>query len=133
MRRPVLLLALLFCALPLRAQGILPRSFSGWNTASVKTVSPQDAGGMGPAPVAILQEYGLVGLEQADYAREDGHLVVTVYRIKDPSGAYGLFSFLRADDMQPGSGLGDSSAVSAKRALILHGNLLLDASGDDVP
>lgn len=87
---------------------------------------------MGPASVAILREYGAAGIEQADYARENGHLLVTLYRMGDPSGAYGLFSYLRTDDMQPGSGLGDSSAVSAKRALILHGNLLLDASGDDI-
>jgi len=88
---------------------------------------------MGPASVAILREYGTVGIEQADYARENGHLVGTLYRMGDPSGAYGLFSYMRTDDMRPGTGVGDSSAVSAKRALILRGNLLLDASGDDAP
>jgi hypothetical protein len=132
MRRNILFLALVFCALPARAQGILPRSFSGWNAASVKTVSPQEAQGIGPASVTILREYGTVVAEQAGYTRENGHLLVTLYRMKDPSGGYGLLTYLRTEDMQP-AGISDSSAVSAKRALIRHGNLLLDASGNDVP
>lgn len=126
-------------AIPASAQGILPGSFAGW------TGSPQ--AGI-PAPVvyngdhvgsmasnqqaAARQEYGFVSGEQAAYSRANDKLQVTLYRMKDPSGAFGMYSYLRSPDM-PRADVTDHSAMSRERALVLDGNLVLDISGADLP
>ena len=51
--------------------------------------------------------------------------------MKDPSGAYGAYSYLRAPDMsRPGPN--EHSAVSADHALVLVGNLVLDIRGREL-
>jgi hypothetical protein len=139
MRRSIFLLTigLFLSAIPASAQGILPSSFAGW------TGDPQ--AGI-PAPVAYSdhiasmaagqlaatqQEYGLVSGEQAAYSRANQKLQVTLYRMKDPSGAYGLYSYLRSPDMLRAD-ITDHSAMSRERALVLDGNLVLDIHGADL-
>jgi len=139
MRRSIFLLTigLFLSAIPASAQGILPSSFAGW------TGDPQP--GI-PAPVAYSdhiasmaagqlaatqQEYGFVSGEQAAYSRANQKLQVTLYRMKDPSGAYGLYSYLRSPDMLRAD-ITDHSAMSRERALVLDGNLVLDIHGADL-
>ena len=139
MRRSIFLLTigLFLSAIPASAQGILPSSFAGW------TGDPQP--GI-PAPVvysdhiasmaagqlaATEQEYGFVSGEQAAYSRANQKLQVTLYRMKDPSGAYGLYSYLRSPDMLRAD-ITDHSAMSRERALVLDGNLVLDIYGADL-
>jgi hypothetical protein len=115
----------------------LPSSFAGW------TGDPQP--GI-PAPVvfndhiasvaagqlaATRQEYGFVSGEQAAYSQANEKLQVTLYRMKDPSGAYGLYSYLRSPDMRRAD-ITDHSAMSHERALVLDGNLVLDIHGADL-
>jgi hypothetical protein len=139
MRRSIFLLTsgLFLSAIPASAQGILPNSFAGW------TADPQP--GI-PAPVvsndhiasmaagqlaATQQEYGFVSGEQAAYSRASEKLQVTLYRMKDPSGAYGIYSYLRSPDMLRVD-ITDHSAMSRERALVLDGNLVLDIHGADL-
>jgi hypothetical protein len=139
MRRSIFLLTLglFLSAIPASAQGILPSSFAGW------TGDPQP--GI-PAPVvysdhianmaagqlaATQQEYGFVSGEQAAYSRANEKLQVTLYRMKDPSGAYGLYSYLRSPDMLRAD-ITDHSAMSRERALVLDGNLVLDIHAADL-
>jgi len=139
MRRCIFLLTigLFLSAIPASAQGILPSSFAGW------TGDPQP--GI-PAPVvfndhiasvaagqlaATRQEYGFVSGEQAAYSQANEKLQVTLYRMKDPSGAYGLYSYLRSPDMRRAD-ITDHSAMSHERALVLDGNLVLDIHGADL-
>ena len=139
MRRSIFLLTLglFLSAIPASAQGILPSSFAGW------TGDPQP--GI-PAPVvysdhiasmaagqlaATQQEYGFVSGEQAAYSRANEKLQVTLYRMKDPSGAYGIYSYLRSPDMLRAD-ITDHSAMSRERALVLDGNLVLDIHGADL-
>jgi hypothetical protein len=139
MRRSIFLLTigLFLSAIPASAQGILPSSFAGW------TGDPQP--GI-PAPVvfndhsasvaagqlaATRQEYGFVSGEQAAYSQANEKLQVTLYRMKDPSGAYGLYSYLRSPDMRRAD-ITDHSAMSHERALVLDGNLVLDIHGADL-
>ena len=139
MRRSIFLLTsgLFLSAIPASAQGILPSSFAGW------TGDPQP--GI-PAPVvfndhiasvaagqlaATRQEYGFVSGEQAAYSQANEKLQVTLYRMKDPSGAYGLYSYLRSPDMLRAD-ITDHSAMSRERALVLDGNLVLDIYGADL-
>ena len=47
--------------------------------------------------------------------------------MKDPSGAYGVYSYLRTPDMARAN-FTDHSSISGERALVLVGNLVLDVS-----
>ncbi len=131
MRRiPVVLTLCLFIP-SARAQSVLPRSFSSWTTPETSAVAPQNAESAVPQ-AAILREYGLVEIEQGDYSLGNARLQVTLYRMRDPSAAYGAFTFLRSEEMRPG-GLADYSAISPKRALMLRGNLVVEATGKNLP
>jgi len=138
-RYPLLCIVVLFiAALPAAAQGILPDSFAGW-TASAK-------GGLAPPVVhdgdhvasisaanvtAVMSEYGLVAGEHGTYAKGSNALDVILCRMKDPSGAYGAYSYLRSGDMIHAD-LAAHSAMSRDRALVLTGNLVLDIRGHEL-
>jgi hypothetical protein len=135
-----LLAAVSFLAvIPASAQGILPNSFGGWSgnvksglaqpvSSSNDKSSLLTAGSKDAAP----QEYGFVAGETADYVRGGEAFQVNLYRMKDPSGAYGLYSYLRTTDM-PRAELTEHSSMSRERALALIGNLVLEANGKDLP
>jgi hypothetical protein len=145
MRRPMSLLAVglflsFLSALPASAQGILPSSFNGWTGSLQPGVLAPDihdgdhiAGMAASQLAASQQEYGIVSGEQAAYSRanENDKLQVTLYRMKDPSGAYGMYSYLRSPDMLRAD-ITDHSAISRERALVLDGNLVLDIHGADL-
>jgi len=124
------LAALLFNTIPAHAQSksILPASFAGWTASSRQPFAPP-AGTQAPA---IAGEYGFDAGEQVVYIRGTDSLNVTLYKMKDPSGAYGEYSYLRTPEM-PRADLTAHSAMSSDRALALDGNLLLDVSGRDLP
>ncbi|MFZ3329934.1 MAG: DUF6599 family protein [Candidatus Acidiferrales bacterium] len=134
-----LLTILLFvCAIPASAQGILPGSFAGWigtpqAGVPARPIASGDhaAGFAASEQAAARQEYGFVSGEQAAYSRGKDALQVTLYRMKDPSGAYGMYSYLRSPDM-PRAAVTDHSAMSRQRALVLDGNLVLDIRGADL-
>jgi hypothetical protein len=143
MRHPIFLLAIgLFLssvtAAPAFAQGILPSSFGGW-TGTPQPGIPAPAANDGDhvsnmaavQVAATQQEYGFVAAEQAAYSRANDKLQVTLYRMKDPSGAYGIYSYLRSPDM-PRAEVTDHSAMSRERALVLDGNLVLDIHATDL-
>ncbi len=141
MRHAILLFVLLvfLAAVPASAQSILPNSFAGWNATNRSSfdgsgvpVINDDTTVPANLSVAAAQEYGFTLGEQVTYARgADETLNVKVYRMKDPSGAYGEYSYLRAPDMsRPGPN--EHSAVSADHALVLVGNLVLDIRGREL-
>ena len=76
-----------------------------------------------------LAEYGLVSVESHSLCPRPGNsLNVSCYQMKDASGAYGLYSYLRRPDMRRAN-FTEHSSISDDRALILVGNLILDISG----
>ena len=126
--------------MPASAQGILPSSFDGWTGSLQPGVLAPDmhdgehiASTAASQLAASQQEYGIVSGEQAAYSRanENDTLQVTLYRMKDPSGAYGMYSYLRSPDMLRAD-ITDHSAMSRERALVLDGNLVLDIHGADL-
>jgi hypothetical protein len=126
-------------ALPASAQGILPSSFGGWTGNIQPGLAPPFIGnGDKPASMladqeaAIRQEYGVVAGEEGTYTRGVDTIQVRVYRVKDVSGAYGLYTFLRAPEMTRAD-LAEHSAVSRDRVLVLIANLILEVSGNDLP
>ncbi len=121
----------LLAASPAAAQGLLPPSFAGWSSAPVAGIRASDMERAGLNNAPALREYGIITAEQRTYGRGAENLQVTLYRMRDPSGAYGAYSFLRAADMASAR-LSEHSSISRDRALALTGNLLLDISGKDL-
>ena len=119
------------------AQAVIPDSFAGWscngrssfNPAQPSQIASQTASSAGNE---VLAEYGFVAGEQCEYTRGSEKLGVQVYRMKDPSGAFGLYSYMRTADL-PNATLNEHSALGPTRALALDGNLLLDIRGAELP
>jgi hypothetical protein len=140
MRHAILsiILFVLVAALPASAQGILPNSFGGWSGNTRAGLDPpiifngdQVASMTFEQQAAARQEYGFLSGEEGTYWLGGDALQVSLYRMKDPSGAYGLYSYLRAPDMsRPGPN--DHSVMSREEALVLLGNLVLDIHGSDL-
>lgn len=103
-------------------------SFDGWTATSATALTPA---AKNPAIDPVLQEYGLISQESAVYSRGKDTLTVTLSRMNDPSGAYGLYSYLRSPEMAHASP-GDHSAMSRDRAILLDGTLVLDARATEL-
>jgi hypothetical protein len=136
----VLFLAtLVLAALPASAQGILPGSFAGWSgNAKPGVAEPTIYNGdkIGSLTTqqtqAAMKEYGFVSGENGEYSRGPETLQVNLYKMKDPSGAYGLYSYLRATDM-PRADFTEHSSMSREHALVLIGNIVVEVAGKDLP
>jgi len=131
----LLLFAFLLAAPPASAQGILPNSFAGWSgspkaglAASVYYNGDKTNQPIEDAKAAARQEYGFVSAENGTYKRGSDSLMVNLYKMKDASGAYGLYSYLRTTDM-PQAGIREHSSASQDHALVLTGNLVLEIQG----
>jgi hypothetical protein len=130
MRWLAIMIISIACALPASAQGILPSGFAGWTAGTAPLPAVRFAT---PEAQAAAYEYGYISGEKAEYTRDKGAPVeVTLYRMKDPSGAYGLYSYLRSPDLAH-TGVTDHSVMSGEQALVLTGNVLLDIHGNDLP
>ena len=121
------LAALVVAALPAFAQGILPTSVSGW-TSRGSTANP---GPIDNAQSSAFREYGYVSGETQSYVQASNRIEVALYKFKDPSGAYGAYSFLRQPDMAKAD-LTEHSSASSDRALALAGNFVLDIHADHI-
>ena len=129
-------IGLCLAAFSTRAQTILPNAFADWTASSRSSFDPGSAP-TGTAPgdpaqlaAAAAREYGATGGERATYTRGANTLNATLYRMKDVSGAYGQFTYLRTPDMQHAS-FAEHSFIKLNETLILAGNLVLDISGAD--
>ena len=122
------LLCLAVAALPASAQGILPSSFGGWNAASPSTTIPAASleSLLGPDAPAF-REYIVKSVEQRSYSQGAQALSITLYRLRDPSSAYGAYTFLNNDTLSSVD-LGSYASASHDRALIVVGEMLLDVS-----
>jgi hypothetical protein len=134
MRRTLFIgiLFLIVGALPAAAQSLLPGSFAQWSAAGPAASAP--VGGLsalepqGGPDAGILKEYFLKSLEQRGYGRGTQSAQIKLYRFRDPSSAYGAFTFVRPDALAPAD-LGSYAAVAPDRALIVVGDFLLDVTG----
>jgi hypothetical protein len=126
-----LLAAVFLFVLPTFSQGILPNSIGG-RAGERAARDIHDSDGFDAPSSDVRNEYGLVSLEAQRYNDASGTLQVILFKMKDPSGAYGLYSYLRSPDMQR-AGVTDHSSISNDRALVLNGNLVLDVRGADLP
>jgi hypothetical protein len=121
---------LCFIALPFTAaaQNVLPSSFAGWTASAPSTVIPpagldQILG----ANASAFREYVVKGVEQRPYSQGTASATITLYRLRDPSSAYGAYTFLRNATMAPVN-LGSFASASPDRALFVVGEMLVDAT-----
>jgi hypothetical protein len=112
-------------ARPSSAQGLLPPSVGAWNSGAAQAVTLEQAAG---DDTSAIREYGFAWVERKDYTRSADSLSVTLYRMSDPSAAYGAFTYLRTAAMAP-SKMTQYAAASPNRALVVVGNFLIDADG----
>lgn len=131
MRQPyfALLIFILAGTMPAAAQGRLPSSFANWNAAAPATIQqgPAMDQALG-ANALIFHEYSVKSIERRTYMQGAQTASITMYTMRDPSSAYGAYTYLRNDSLLPVS-LGSFGCASRDRALIVVGNFLLDVTG----
>jgi hypothetical protein len=135
----LIILFVLVAAVPASAQGILPSSFAGWTATNRGSfdgtglpVITDDTTVPAPLSAAAAREYGFLSGEKGTYVRGDNEsLYVELYRMRDPSGAYGEYSYLRAPDMSRPGPI-DHSALSPVEAVVQVGNLVLVIHGGEL-
>jgi hypothetical protein len=108
---------------------VLPQTFAGHAATRTGAQTGSTDGLAGVPSGEVLKEYELVSVETQDYG---GGNSAIVYKMKDPSGAYGLYSYLRGPDMAKTETTAHSS-MSGGRALVLVGNFVLDVRGTELP
>lgn len=116
-------------SLPLSAQTLLPSSLGAWRASGAPTqVSAQQIEQLASDRAAILREYGVTSGERAEYANGPDKVRVTLYRMVDPSAAFGAFTYLREPDMAVPPPVPAASYAAAKRgrSLLVVGDLVVD-------
>jgi hypothetical protein len=130
MRRllPIGILCLIAVARPAAAQSVLPSSFAGWNaTESSLVVPPSGLDQTLGLDAGIFREYFMKSLERRAYTHGAQTAAISLYRFRDPSSAYGAYTFLRNDSLTPVE-LGSYGAAAGDRALVVIGDFLLDVT-----
>ncbi len=122
------ILCLAVAAHPAAAQGILPSSFGGWTAPAPSTAVPTSGldSLLGP-DAAAFREYVVKSMEQRSYTQGAQTASITLYRLRDPSSAYGAYTFLRNDTLSPVD-LASYASASRDRALVVVGEMLLDVT-----
>ena len=126
------ILGLAVVALPTAAQGILPSAFAGWTASApptiISTTGPTTAlDSLLGTDSAAFKEYVVKWVEQRTYSQGAQMASITLYRMRDPSSAYGAYTFLLNDSLSADA-LGSYASASRDRALIVVGEMLLDVS-----
>ena len=122
----------LAAALPATAQGLLPSGFADWTATSAGAVGAGALEQLVGSDAEVLREYGALAAERRAYSRRAETLTVTLFRMRDPTSAYGAYTYLRNEQMARAN-LTAYSSLSRRRALVTVGNFLVDVSGGDVP
>jgi hypothetical protein len=113
------------------AQSLLPPMFGDWSIAQTSAAAPNTLEQAAGDDAAIFREYGFEAIEHQQYAHGSEALGVTLYRMTDPTAAYGAFTYERTEEMRTIEA-SKYAAASQNRALVVVGNLLLDVNGAHV-
>ena len=103
---------------------LLPERFGNYARESIKPPVLKDR--------AVWDEYGFDTAEQAVYKSGGNQLTATAYRLKDPTGAFAAFQWLRPADsaaLKPIEHVGHGTA-SGNANLFQMGNYLLSFEGN---
>jgi hypothetical protein len=116
---------------PLTAQDVLPSNVGTWTASGSTTQVPaQQIEQLANDRANILREYGITSGQRRDYASGNDKITVTLYRMVDPSAAFGAFTFFRDPDMALPAPIMAASYAAGKRGreLLVVGNLMLDVN-----
>ena len=116
---------------PLAAQSLLPGSVGAWSAAGASSQVPaQQIEQLANDRANIVREYGVTSGERREYANGNDKASVTLYRMVDPSAAFGAFTFFRDPEMALPAPVPAASYTASKRgrALLVVGNLLVDVA-----
>ena len=124
----VFISCLSFAPRPASAQTLLPASFAGWVASAPATMLAPSAldSLLGPDAPAF-REYVVKSIEQRTYTEGNQNASITLYRLRDPSSAYGAYTFLHNESLT-NLPFGSYASASHERALIVVGELLLDVT-----
>jgi hypothetical protein len=131
LRRISVLFVLGALALPAAAQDLLPGSFAGWSGGALSRFAPANFGQVSPALAPILLECGALSVETRAYTRGTDRLSVTLYQMRDPTGAYCLRTFPREDPMDEGN-MGQYVAAYPGRLSTSKGSIMLETTGEEL-
>jgi hypothetical protein len=116
---------------PLAAQDLLPSSVGTWTASGTPTQVPaQQIEQLASERANILREYGITSGERREYTTGNDKITVTLYRMVDPSAAFGAFTFFRDPDMALPAPITAASYAAGKRGheLLVVGNLMIDVN-----
>jgi hypothetical protein len=116
---------------PLAAQDVLPSNVGTWTASgSTAQVPAQQIEQLADDRANILREYGITSGERRDYTSGNDKITVTLYRMVDPSAAFGAFTFFRDPDMALSAPIMAASYAAGKRGheLLVVGNVMLDVN-----
>src|SRR5580704_13054088 len=116
---------------PLAAQDLLPSSVGTWTASGTPTQVPaQQIEQLASDRANILREYGITSGQRREYTTGNDKITVTLYRMVDPSAAFGTFTFFRDPDMALPAPITAASYAAGKRGreLLVVGNLMLDVN-----
>jgi hypothetical protein len=109
---------------------LLPDRFAGWQASGpAVAVKPSDLGPQWERWTEgerILEESGVIRIEDRPYQKGADQLGLRVYQFKDPSRAYEFYTFAVAPGMRS-LGLGEYSAIQQDDARLLVGNFVVQA------
>jgi len=118
-------------SMPLAAQDVLPASVGTWASSGAQIhASAQEIEQLANDRANVLREYGITAGERREYADGSDTTTVTLYRMVDPSAAFGAFTFLRDPDMAMPAPITAASFAAGKRGhtLLVVGNLLIEVA-----
>lgn len=129
MRRCVFfLVTVLACALSARAQQPLPERFGSWSASGAAAKTGPEAAERPSEAVPVFGEAGFVQGAARTYSSQSRNLAITLFRFRDPTGAYSAFTYLRPAGAVD-SDLAQCAVVERDRAILLVGNLVADVRG----
>ncbi|MBZ5634194.1 MAG: hypothetical protein LAO55_13820 [Acidobacteriia bacterium] len=114
-------LVLLWAALLPLGAAILPDQIGDFARGETKSLAAQDA--------ALYQEFGYISAEQAQYTAPGKRFTASAWRLRDSTGALGLFETRRPADAAPAK-LTALFAKTPDGAVFAYGNYVFQVSGD---
>src|SRR6266404_1443615 len=112
---------------------LLPERFASWETDKQPPLVRWPRSDVSarldshPEYTKLLVESGVVRVEERGYRRGNAELEVGLFKLRDPSGAYEVYTSRLQPGMLPGH-FRPISAMNGHNAIILVGNLLLEVT-----
>ncbi len=108
---------------------MLPDGFASWKGAPVEKFGSVNAGTLVGSDAPIVVEYQYQAAERRRYVNAGRTITAEAFWMKDASGSYGLFTFLRNESWQPMAIAGTHAATRGDNALLRKENVLVRISG----